>query len=224
MNNDLRKMKEFYESKWKSVQGWKRERGPYLKKSVDVEAIIGLKWLKQELDKEDSVLTIGCGGGRNTIFFEQEGGFETHGIDLSINAIMLAEKLKKEKRSNAFFAQASVLKLPYKSESFHAVTDYGCLHHLKKEYWEDYVNSVKAVLKRKGFFLVYTFSAESGETGNYNPRTNKNWSNRSGHYNHYFRKQELHDLFSDDFNIIKIKTIKEENRVLVFYLTLMQKL
>ncbi len=211
--------KDFYEKKWESVNDWSREKSPYLKKSVGIEGEIALKWAKKYV-KLGKVIDIGCGGGRNAILFSLNG-FDSIGIDFSANAIKLAKQLAKEKESKAKFFKKSILD-NCDLGIFDLALDFGCFHHLRKNQWKKYINNISKIIKPKGHYILYTFSKESKETGNY--KKGKDYSIRNGHYNHYFSIDELISIFCNNFKIIKSKTIKEKGRLLAFNILLFQKL
>jgi len=210
----------FYEKKWMNIKDWKNEKGPYLKKTPDIEGEIILEFLKKNLEKKSKILDIGCGGGRNTILF-QKNGFNSTGIDISENAIKLAKQLNKENNTNCIFEKQNILETKYKNE-FDTIIDIGCFHHLRKNQWNNYRNKIQESLKQNGFFILYTFSNESEET--FNHKKGKNWSYHNHHYNHYFSKKELEQIFDKKFKLIKFQKIEEKGRQLVFNLLFMKKL
>jgi 2-polyprenyl-3-methyl-5-hydroxy-6-metoxy-1,4-benzoquinol methylase len=221
--------KRFYEKLWMDVGDWKREawtheKGPFRRKKPDIEGYKVLKFLKKEL-KKGRVLDLGCGGGRNSVLLA-ENGFEAYGVDISKHAIKLAKLLAKEKKAKAEFKVGSVLDLAYKDGFFDAVMDFGCLHHLRKSQWKKYLKSILRVLKTGGYYLLYTFSVETGKTWHYNPRTRRNWyvTKINKHYYHYFSKKEIREFFNKRFKILRIETIKYKGRTLVFYLSFMRKI
>jgi ubiquinone/menaquinone biosynthesis C-methylase UbiE len=218
MNSELVD-KRFYEKKWMSVGGWVRQRSPYLKKSADVEADIALKWAKEYV-KSGKVLDIGCGAGRNSILFSKNN-FEAYGIDFSAKAINLANILNSEEKSSAKFSIQSALDLKFENNFFDLAMDFGCFHHLRKKQWPKYLKNVLRVLKKKSYYLIYCFSNESMETGNY--KLGKNFSYHNHHYNHYFNLEELKQIFGKNFKLIKHEIIKEKGRFLAFNIILFQK-
>jgi cyclopropane fatty-acyl-phospholipid synthase-like methyltransferase len=211
--------KRFYEKKWMSIGKWNNQKAPYLKKSVDIEALIALKFVKYYL-KTGKVLDIGCGAGRNSILFSKNN-FDVYGADFSTKAINLANILNIEEKSNINFSVQSALDLKYKSDFFDLVMDFGCFHHLRKKQWKIYIKNILRVLKSKSYYLLYCFSKESKETINY--KKGKNFSYNNYHYNYYFNLNELKEIFGKNFKIIKYKIIKEKSRLLAFNIILFQR-
>lgn len=205
--------RRFYDKKWLSFRDWKKEKNPYFKKEIDIEAKIALKWIKTQI-KTGSLLDIGCGGGRNSIFFNKNN-FKSFGIDISKEAIQLAKKLNKEEKTKCIFKVKNILDLNYKDNYFNVICDFGCFHHLRKKDYKKYIKNIIKNIKKEGLFVLYTFSLNS-------LNINKNWIYRNKHYNHYFTLNELKGIFEKKFKIIKHKEISEKNRLLKFHLILMK--
>ena len=212
--------KRFYEKKWMSLGNWERQKAPYLKKSAGVEGKTALNWIKPLL-KSGKVLDIGCGAGRNSVLFSKYG-FHAYGVDFSSKAIKLAKILNIEEKTSALFSVQSALELKFENDYFDLAMDYGCFHHLRKNQWKNYIKNLLGVLKPKAYYLLYCFSKESEETGNY--KSGKNYSYRNHHYNHYFSLGELKETFCKNFRIIRHAIIRENNRLLAFNLALFERI
>ncbi|MDD5499355.1 MAG: methyltransferase domain-containing protein [Candidatus Nanoarchaeia archaeon] len=212
--------KELNEKKWMSIKDWKSQKAPYFKKNPGIEGMIALEWAKKAIAK-GKVLDIGCGAGRNSILFAKNG-FKVIGIDFSKTAIKLANILRQEEKSKADFKVQSALNLTFKENYFDLIMDFGCFHHLRKNQWSKYEMQVLRALKPKAHFILYCFSKESKETGNYSK--GKDYSIRNKAYNRYFSQKDLQEIFGKRFKIIKKKTIKEKGRLLAFNLALMQRI
>ena len=215
--------KNFYEKLWQEAGNWERKITKYADKVPGIEGKSALNFLKKKLAVNAKILDIGCGGGRNSVLFAKNG-FEAHGVDVSSSAVKLAEKLAIEEMVKADFRAGSVFGLDYGRNYFDAFADFGCFHHLRKMQWKKYLDNVLKVLKKDGYFVLYTFSTESGKTRNYNPSSKRNWSVRMNHYYHYFSMDEIRKIFSKYFRILESKTIREKGRILAFNLVFMQKL
>jgi len=210
--------KDFYEKKWESVKDWIKEKSPYLKKDAGIEGEIALDWAKKYV-KSGKVIDIGCGGGRNAILFSLNG-FDSIGIDFSANAIKLAKQLAEERESKSEFFKKNIL-TDLDLGKFDLALDFGCFHHLRKTQWKKYINNISCLINPKKYYILYTFSKDSKETGNY--KKGKDYSIRNGHYNHYFSIDELKEIFGKNFKLIKSKIIKEKGRLLAFNLLLFSK-
>ena len=122
--------------------------------------------LKKRKLKEYKILEIGCGNGRDSLFFA-ENGFNVTSIDISQNALILAGKnkqaylFKNTLPGDLTFHQADAEALPFKDEKFDAVYSLSVLHSadLKKSFEQIYrVLKIGGVawlhLGQKTFFLT----------------------------------------------------------------------
>lgn len=113
--------------------------------------------LKKNKLKKEKILEIGCGNGRDSIYFANNG-LNIIGIDLSTNALKLAKKNKilrvKNKRFQNLitFKKADAEKLPFSNDYFGGIYSVGVLHstNLKKSFSEIY-----RVLKKNGIALIH---------------------------------------------------------------------
>lgn len=157
------------------------------------------------------MVDLGCGNGKFARFFAKNGFFG-YGIDYSSEAIKEANKLAGEDNISDLtdFKMGDVLDMDYPDHFFDVAYDYGCLHHIKKSDWEQYLSEVLRVLKDDGFFGLSMFSKNTIEHFGFYPKKSKqNWVIHKKpenllHYDHFFLKEEVLDLFSDDFNFINI--------------------
>jgi cyclopropane fatty-acyl-phospholipid synthase-like methyltransferase len=114
-----------------------------------------------------------------------------------------------------------VLDLNFDNNYFDLAMDFGCFHHLRKNQWNKYIKNLMKITKTNSYYLLYCFSKESKETGNY--KIGKDYSYHNHHYNHYFNMNDLKQIFEKNFKIIKKAIISEKNRLLKFNLVLMKK-
>ncbi len=212
--------RRFYDKQWFELKGWKKEGSNYLKMKPSIEGIVGVEWISK-MKREGRVLDIGCGGGRNSILFAKKG-YEVVGIDFSKEAIKLA-KINAEKNNAKieFLVKDFLEYMPNKK--FDIVLDFGMFHHVRKYDWKRYREALNRSLKRGGLYLLYCFSTKSKPTKCWNPRSNRRWCLRKGHYSRFFSLDEIEGIFKE-FKRIKSKIIEEKGRLLRFNLVLMQRL
>lgn len=198
---------EFYERIWKNVGNWENTGGAYRVKAplpflFDFLAYLEDGGFFSDLSKEKeniSLLDIGCGGGRNIIPFLKKGVTCT-GIDFSQSAISLAKTLMKQKELEAEFIVGNFLNAPL-AKRYEIILDLGCLHHIHREDWANYVKKIHSLLEPDGVLYVHALSNSSknirGKTDD------QNFYFEDGHYTHFFTKDELLLLFTN-FEILEI--------------------
>ena len=177
-----------------------------------------MKEIKKEKPK-GQVLDIGCGEGRHTIFFA-ENGYNAYGFDMELLAIRQAKKFTKVKgiKKSTHFFIGDILSLPFSKNIFDIAIDYGCLHHIKKSDWKTYIENIRMVLREDAFFILSVFSTKfkhyEGE------KRRRKWLVHNNHYDHFFTKKDIRQLFKKAFNVLKIE--EEKSGLHSFYHCLMQ--
>ncbi|MFQ5961828.1 MAG: class I SAM-dependent methyltransferase [Candidatus Methylomirabilales bacterium] len=166
------------------------------------------------------VLDVGCGEGRHMICLGNEG-HRAVGVDYEDLALRKARARQDARpvRSRLAFVLADAFRLPFRGESFDALVDCGCFHHVKKADWSWYVNGLAALLKPGGYFHVTAFSTRfkhyPGE------RRTRDWVVHRNHYDHFFRKADFAKIFGKTFEIVKIE--EERQTLHAFWHVLMKK-
>lgn len=117
-------------------------------------SLFAQEFVKELTDRKlESVLEIGCGNGRDSIFFAR-AGLDVTAIDVAPSAIKLAEENAKEAGVDIDFKVANAEKLPFKDDEFDSVFSLSVLHStkLKKSLPE-----VNRVLADKGLAFIYLY-------------------------------------------------------------------
>lgn len=193
-NNQKKFFQKAYDLKDKRLAagyGWPLE--------VDDQLIEFLKLIKKSLTS-GKALDLGCGQGRHTIYLAQNG-FESYGIDYIESVIEEAKQaaLKKEIK-NAHFRLMDILRLDFPKNFFDIVLDWSILDHIKPEDWSIYIDNILNVLKTGGFLILTEFSANDKRIKD----QAKKIFESNNVYDHYFRKDEIRNMFSENFEIISI--------------------
>lgn len=104
--------------------------------------------------KLKSVLEIGCGNGRDSIFFAR-AGLDVSAIDVAPSAIKLAKENAKEAEVSVDFKVANAEKLPFKDGEFESMFSLSVLHatNLAKSLPE-----VNRILEKDGLAFVYLYA------------------------------------------------------------------
>lgn len=103
--------------------------------------------------KLKSVLEIGCGNGRDSIFFAR-AGLDVTAIDVAPSAIKLAKENAKGAKVSIDFKVANAEKLPFDDSQFEAVFSLSVLHATKLE---KSLTEVNRVLEKDGMAFVYIY-------------------------------------------------------------------
>lgn len=94
-----------------------------------------------------TVLDLGCGEGRNSLFLANIG-YKVTGVDISESAINIA----KSKKSTASFLCTSLIDDPWPSTVFDNIIDFGLFHFIPYEYRASYVNNIAQHLTPGGVY------------------------------------------------------------------------
>lgn len=177
-----------------------------------------IKYVRRYYKNANRVLDIGVGNARNSIVFAKNG-FEVWGIDLSESAIKFAKYNAKLNNVKLHLSTCDILStLPFEDNFFDIIIDCGCFHHIKEKHWPEYIKNVKRVLKKDGYFFFLGFSKNTGTVGKFgrNAPTDKNYSERNGHYYHYFDENEINKIFGPDLKNIKTYEIRRSDSPIYF--------
>lgn len=101
------------------------------------------------INKNSSILDIGCGAGNNSVYLSSLG-YKVTGVDLSENMLSIA----KNKNSNATFLKKDISNLDFKDQSFdHVVAAYS-LCYLPKSEVLNCLKNLHRIIKNKGFIFI----------------------------------------------------------------------
>lgn len=200
--------RERYEDMWSNLKGrFSCTKNDYRSKYPEKCLADFVKFLGKKRGKS---LDVGCGNGRNSIYLAKKG-FDASCIDISKSAANTAKKHAKDEKVKFNVKTGSVFDLPYKKDSFDVIIDSGCLHHLRKSEWKKYRGSILRVLKKGGYYYLHCFSITSGYRKNFRPKK-RNWSLRGMHYNHFFTRKEIDELFGKDLDVLKEFEIEKDKK------------
>jgi SAM-dependent methyltransferase len=168
--------------------------------------------------KVSSVLDLGCGTGRHSLFFARNG-FKVFGFDQSSAAIKRAEELSEEQKLKINFKVWDMLRIPYPygNQSFDAVVATKVVHHTTVTNISLIFGEIRRILKDEGvLFLEVPERNKIGrleaegvkhrmiEEGTFVPLSGE----EEGVPHHYFTREELRSMFSE-YSVLNLEILKE---------------
>jgi len=106
-------------------------------------------------NKLSKILEVGCGNGRDSIFFSR-AGMNVTAIDVSPSAIELAQSnAAKEEITNIRFMVANVEELPFTDNEFESLFTLSVIHstNLKKT-----ISQIARVVRKGGLVFIYLYA------------------------------------------------------------------
>ena len=153
-----------------------------------------------------AAIDIGAGEGRNSIWLSKQG-FDVYAIEPSkIGANKIIQRAK-ECRVKVSVLNTDILNATKNLKDIGFAVALTSLEHMENDYLLEAVKEIKRVLKPGGYIYVIVFTEED-------PGYKKDIQNASEcalFIKHYFKKEELKDMFSD-FEILEYSEyLKEDN-------------
>jgi len=154
-------------------------------------------------------IDIACGEGNYSLYLASKG-FDVLGIDISENAIKLAEKNASGKDLNIRFKVMDIQELEKLDEKFDFVFELGLLHNLPRELLEGYIEKVSKILNKDGKYVSVHFNLESKKY------LSKMFSKENGEGKdtlfskmklYFATQEEMKTLFEKYFQVIESKEI-----------------
>lgn len=158
--------------------------------------------LKGYFVNKSRVLDIGCGEGRNIIYFMREG-YDVYGIDTHSSAIkmcrMVAGSIDKG-IDLSHFIEANAATIPYKDEYFDAIISSAVMHFASDEnHFMQMMTEAARVLKPSGIFFI-RMASDIGLDAN---KSKNNFS--------FLLTRELIKFCMNKFNMEKLEPLKSVN-------------
>lgn len=172
-----------------------------------------VSYFEEKLLNPGKVLELGCGPGRNAIYFA-ENGCLVDAVDLSQESIQWATERAKEKNVNVNFIYDNIFDLQIEEGTYDIVYDSGCFHHIAPHRRMSYINLVKKALKPGGYFAITCF-VQGGELGGADITDWEVYRLRSLKGGLGFTDEKLRTIFKDfsEIEIRRMKGIKQSNEV-----------
>ena len=156
---DIEKVKALYETSYASLGFSAQRKYP----NEELCRFIGRNFSQISPDERQAVrvLEVGCGSGANLWMLAREG-FDTYGIDLSQESLVLASRMLENYEVKASLSVGDMTRLEFSDDFFHAVVDVFSSYCLDALHAQSFIASVSRVLAKGGLFFSY-FPAKSSE-------------------------------------------------------------
>ena len=170
---DNEECKEWYETSYSSEQFSAQRLYP----NEELCRFMGRTWfhLPYKARKNVKILELGCGSGSNLWMLKREG-FDVFGVDISTEAIKLANRMLKfwnvsfsEREAVEHLSVQDMADLSFPDSTFDAVLDVFSCFCLTEPGWECCLSEVARALKKGGKFFAYTPSKRSDAFINHVP-------------------------------------------------------
>ncbi|WP_408011617.1 class I SAM-dependent methyltransferase [Pseudalkalibacillus sp. A8] len=151
LDSMLRDEAQFWDSFYED-----REKGiPFF---LDVPDENLVEYFEKGLLESGRVLELGCGPGRNAIYFA-ENGCQVDAIDLSETALQWAKERAVKKQAEIYFIEGSLYDFEVEKGTYDIIYDSGCFHHVPPHRRISFLQLIRKALKPGGKFAITCFSA-----------------------------------------------------------------
>ena len=145
---------------WNDFYSDRNKGVPFFINSPDENLV---SYFEDDLIKPGKVLELGCGPGRNAIYFAQKG-CTVDAVDISEETLKWAAERANEQDININFINKNIFDLDIEDGTYDLVYDSGCFHHIAPHRRMSYIDLVKRALKPNGYFAMTCF-IEGGKLG-----------------------------------------------------------
>ncbi len=164
-----------------------------------------IEFLKDKSRK--TLLDLGCGDGRDSIFFAKKR-YKVTAVDVSPIALqILKKKIHEEKITNIKIIEQNLQDLQFPESSFDIIYAHLSLHYFLDEQTEQIFKMLHKLLKRDGFLFIKCKSTEDEEYGE-GKEVEKNVFVREENYVRHFFDEEYMKQKLSNFKIIKMEKTK----------------
>nr|CAI5867654.1 unnamed protein product [Callosobruchus analis] len=127
-----------------------------------------LRWICRtpEIEKDSSIIDLGCGNGMFLIELSNEGYSNLIGVDYSEKAVELSRKIANEKGCNITFKRADILeglKVTFKVVHDKGTYDAISLSENAKDNRQKYIVNVQNMMNEDSFFIITSCNWTQGE-------------------------------------------------------------
>lgn len=198
-------IKEESQFSWDNFYEDRDRKVPFFKNEPDENVVNYFETKKLTPGK---VLELGCGPGRNAIYFAEKGCF-VDAVDQSVEGLKWAKERALENNLHVNFIERNIFELETEEGTYDFVYDSGCFHHIAPHRRMDYLKLVKGALKPGGLFGLTCF-VQGGELGGADISDWEVYRLKSLKGGLGFTEEKLRDIFRD-FEVIEIRKMRDVN-------------
>lgn len=163
-----------------------------------------VKYVEQGMILPKRVLDLGCGNGRNAIYFAKLGCTVT-AVDLSKEATGWAREQAMKENVEIEFICENIFDLQLNGQTFDFIYDSGLFHHLAPHRRLSYIQFIENHLQSGGYLAISVFK-ENGKYGGSALSDIDYYRDRSLHGGIGYTKEKMQKLFAH-FEEVEIRTM-----------------
>lgn len=196
-------LKEESRFNWDAFYSDRDRKVPFFANVPDENLV---EYFERNLLKPGKVLELGCGPGRNALYFAEKG-CRVDAVDSSQESIKWAKERALEKNADVNFILENIFTLSIVEGTYDIVYDSGCFHHIAPHRRMSYLNLVMKALKPGGYFALTCF-VEGGSLGGADISDLEVYRLRSLKGGLGFTEEKLRKIFRD-FKEIEIRKMRQ---------------
>ncbi|WP_029330308.1 SAM-dependent methyltransferase [Exiguobacterium oxidotolerans] len=184
---------------WNGFYADRDKRIPFFVNKPDENLV---RYFERDIITPGHVLELGCGPGRNALYFARQGCTVT-AVDLSCESLAWARERAQEEQLEIEFIEQNIFALTIAEGSCDVIYDSGCFHHIAPHRRRDYLKLVTDSLTDGGYFALTCF-IEGGELGGSDISDWEVYRTRSLNGGLGFTEEKLRLIFAD-FDVVEIR-------------------
>lgn len=196
-------LKEESRFDWDNFYSDRERKVPFFRNDPDENVV---EYIETEKLSKGKVLELGCGPGRNAIFFAEKGCV-VDAVDQSEEGIEWAKERAAEKNIDVNFIKTNIFDFEIEEGTYDIVYDSGCFHHIAPHRRMNYLDLVTRALKPGGSFALTCF-VQGGELGGADISDWDVYRLKSLKGGLGFTEEKLKAIFQD-FEVVEIRKMRD---------------